>query len=271
MRLATTTTLFSADFETGTGDNVWTANPYGTDNATAGFWVRGDPTAYMANSIQAQLDAIGGTNDLVTGIGGSAAGATGDVDGGKTSTRSVAFTLPAGAASVDATYDFYFAYSNNPAGDYFRFHLVDATNDTILQTLENNTAVGGSLAASWTSTSANLAMHSGKQVYFLAEAADDGGGGIVEAAIDNLIVTATTAAVDEIIGTVYRDFNADGQLTTGATFTEEGIGSVTVTAYDASGASCGSTPKRGRRHLLADAHLRRTRFPAGVYGAACWV
>jgi hypothetical protein len=44
----------------------------------------------------------------------------------------------------------------------------------------------------------------------------------------------------QVSGTVFRDFNADGTRQTGSPIDEIGIGGITVTAYDATGASAGS-------------------------------
>ena len=62
---------------------------------------------------------------------------------------------------------------------------------------------------------------------------------LVEAA--KLLPQASVAlAQAPITGTIYRDFNGDGDLTTTGTVQDIGLADATVTAYDASGAMCGS-------------------------------
>ena len=86
------TTVFSDNFETATG---WTANPSGTDTATTGAWERGDPAATNSSGAKQLGTTVSGVNDLVTGAAAGAAAGDFDIDGGVTSIRSPAITLPA--------------------------------------------------------------------------------------------------------------------------------------------------------------------------------
>ena len=86
------TTVFFDNFETGLG---WTTNPNGTDTATTGQWVRGDP-AGTSSGITLQLGTtVSGVNDLVTGAAAGTGAGSFDVDGGVTSILSPAIALPA--------------------------------------------------------------------------------------------------------------------------------------------------------------------------------
>ncbi len=44
----------------------------------------------------------------------------------------------------------------------------------------------------------------------------------------------------QVSGVVFRDYNANGIRNTGASYNEEGVGNVTVKAYNAAGAEVGS-------------------------------
>ena len=66
------------------------ANAAGTDTATAGQWVRGNPAGTNSGGVK-QLDAtVSGSNDLVTGAAAGASAGDFDVDGGVTSITSAA-------------------------------------------------------------------------------------------------------------------------------------------------------------------------------------
>src|SRR5262249_20339192 len=71
----------------------WVVNPYGKDTATAGAWSRG-----IAKSSTYQLPAWSGESELATGR------SKGDVDGGRTTVRSRAIKLPAGAVDLKLHY-----------------------------------------------------------------------------------------------------------------------------------------------------------------------
>jgi len=55
------------------------------------------------------------------------------------------------------------------------------------------------------------------------------------------VITAATVAPGAITGRVYKDFNGDGSITANGVLTETGVQSVTVTAFDRTGAAVGST------------------------------
>ncbi|HEX5596267.1 MAG TPA: M14 family zinc carboxypeptidase [Micromonosporaceae bacterium] len=178
------TTVWSDTFETSTG---WTRNPNGTDTATSGLWERG--TAQPTNSSGAkQLAPYAGSNDLVTGpLAGTDAGSY-DVDGGVTSARSPAISLPAGK-TINLSLAWYFAHgSNSSSADYFRIRIVHNGGTT---TLFNQAGAATNRNASWAIANLNLTPYAGQSVRILVEAADLSTASLVEAAIDNVTITAT--------------------------------------------------------------------------------
>ncbi|MEV0396636.1 M14 family metallopeptidase [Polymorphospora rubra] len=178
------TTVWSDTFETATG---WTINPNGTDTATSGAWERG--TAQPTNSSGAkQLAPFAGSNDLVTGrLAGTSAGDY-DVDGGVTSAQSPAITLPA-SGTLTLTANWYLAHgSNSSSADYFRISVVH--NGGTTQLLNVNGAASNR-NGTWAAANLNLTPYAGQSVRILVQAADASGASLVEAAVDNVIVTSS--------------------------------------------------------------------------------
>jgi hypothetical protein len=176
-------TVFFDNFETDLG---WTRNPSGTDTATTGLWERGDPEQSTDGTTVTQLGTtVSGTNDLVTArLFGGAVG-TNDVDGGTTSIRSPAITLPA-TGTLTLSFSYYFAHLNNSSSaDFLRVSVVGATTTQVFQELGAATTD----AAAWATTSANISAFAGQTVRILIEAADASTASLVEAAIDDLRIT----------------------------------------------------------------------------------
>nr|WP_239138674.1 M28 family metallopeptidase [Actinoplanes regularis] len=177
----TGTTVWSDDFETAKG---WTAGT--TDTATLGRFERGNPEATSSSGVATQLDAAaGGTYALVTGAAaGSSAGAN-DLDGGVTTLTSPAITLPTGTLTLNLSW--YLAYLNNAtSADYLRVRVVSGTTTTTLLTVS---AAAANKAAAWTAASASLSAYAGQTVRLQVEAADTGTASLIEAAVDNVVIT----------------------------------------------------------------------------------
>lgn len=176
--------VFFDDFESAQG---WIANPNGTDTATTGQWERANPdeTTYSGVVYQ-QGTTVSGSYDLVTaGAAGSSAGAN-DIDGGVTSMRSPNIVLPSGT-DLNLSFSYYLAhYSNSATDDFLRVTVVGNTSQVVLEEL----AAADTDAATWASLNASLNAFAGQTVYILIEAADNGGGSLVEAAIDDVRITA---------------------------------------------------------------------------------
>ncbi|SDY50672.1 aminopeptidase S [Micromonospora pattaloongensis] len=178
-------TVYSDTFETATG---WTANPSGTDTATLGRWERGDPAA-TSSGIATQLGTtVSGSYDLVTGAAAGASAGENDLDGGVSSIRSPAITLPAGGV-LTLSFSWYLAHLNNAtSADYLRVRVVGTTTTTVL----NQLGAASDRAAAWQSASADISGHAGQTVRIVvdaADAADAGTASLVEAAVDDIKIT----------------------------------------------------------------------------------
>jgi carboxypeptidase T len=178
------TTVWSDTFETATG---WTINPSGTDTATLGAWERGAAQATTSSGAK-QLTPYAGSNDLVTGrLAGSAAGDY-DVDGGVTSARSPAVTLPS-SGTLTLSLAWYLAHgSNASSADYLRVSVVHNGGTTALLT---QAGAASNRNGSWAVANLNLSPYAGQSVRILVEAADASGASLVEAAVDNVTITAS--------------------------------------------------------------------------------
>ncbi|WP_219517239.1 M14 family zinc carboxypeptidase [Nonomuraea ceibae] len=174
-------TVYSDTFETATG---WTANPGGTDTATAGQWERGDPEQTDSSGVKQLGTTVSGSNDLVTGRLGGSAG-TYDIDGGVTSIQSPPITLPA-SGTLGLSLSWYLAHgSNASSADYFRVRVVGATTATVV----NQAGAATDRDAAWSVATANLNAFAGQTVRIVVEAADAGTASLVEAAVDDVRIT----------------------------------------------------------------------------------
>ncbi|WP_018791247.1 M14 family zinc carboxypeptidase [Salinispora arenicola] len=178
------TTVWADNFETATG---WTIDPNGTDTATTGQWERGaaQSTSYSGAK---QLTPYAGSNDLVTGrLAGSSVGSH-DIDGGVTSARSPAVSLPS-SGTLTLSLAWYLAhYSNASSADYFRVSVVHSGGTTILL---DQAGAATNRSASWSVASLDLTPYAGQSIQIQVEAADAAGGSLVEAAVDNVTITAS--------------------------------------------------------------------------------
>lgn len=177
------TTVYRDDFEAATG---WAANPSGTDTATSGAWQRGDPAA-TTSGVAIQLGAsVSGSNDLVTGAAAGTSAGANDLDGGVSSIRSPEIALPTGGA-LTLSFSWYLAHLNNATGaDYFRVRIVAGATTTTLFTQAGAATDRG---ASWQSASVSLSGYAGQTVRLLVEAADAATASLVEAAVDDVVIT----------------------------------------------------------------------------------
>jgi hypothetical protein len=175
-------TVFFDAFETNLG---WTVNPNGTDTASTGRWERGDPEATSSSGTKQLGTTVSGVNDLVTArLAGSSAGVN-DIDGGVTSIRSPAITLPT-SGTLTLSFSYYLAHGTNASSaDFLRVRVVGTTTGTVLEELgaaDNDNAV-------WASGTANISAFAGQTVRILIEAADAAGASLVEAAVDDVRIT----------------------------------------------------------------------------------
>jgi Trypsin-like peptidase domain len=176
------TTIYSDTFETSTG---WTTNPNGTDTATTGQWVRGDPAGTSSGGVTLQLGTtVSGVNDLVTGsAAGSSAGAF-DVDGGVTSIQSPAITLPA-TGTLTLRFSWYLAHLNNASSaDFFHVQIVGASTTTVFSQVGS----AANRAGAWGTATANLSSFAGQTIRIRIEAADASTGSLIEAGVDDVSI-----------------------------------------------------------------------------------
>jgi hypothetical protein len=174
--------VFSDDFET---DKGWVVNPAATDTATTGRWERAVPQATTSTGTKQLGTANSGTRNLVTGATAGAAAGDNDIDGGVTTIQSPVIAIPAGG-TVTLSLAFYFAHlTNSSIDDFFRVQIVGATTQTVLQEL-------GSTAnddAVWLTQSVDISAFAGQSVRIVISAADNAGGSLVEAGVDDVVIT----------------------------------------------------------------------------------
>ncbi|HCT78224.1 MAG TPA: zinc carboxypeptidase [Micromonosporaceae bacterium] len=177
------TTVWSDTFETATG---WTVNPNGTDTATTGQWERGDPEATTSSGAKQLGTTVSGVNDLVTGrLAGTGAGAF-DIDGGTTSIRSPAVTLPA-SGTLNVSMSWYLAHgSNSSSADFFRVSIVHNGGTTVLFT---QAGAATNRNGAWATGTWNISAYAGQSVRILVSAADASGASLVEAGVDDVKIT----------------------------------------------------------------------------------
>jgi hypothetical protein len=178
------TTVFADDFEGNTG---WTTNASSTDTATTGAWQRGDPAGTTSGGTTLQLGTTTtGTNDLVTGAAAGASAGENDIDGGVTSIRSPAITLPT-TGTLTLSAQWYLAHLNNASSaDFFRISVVTSSGTTVVF---QQAGAASNRAGAWGPATANLTSFAGQSVRILVEAADGGTGSLVEAGVDDVRIT----------------------------------------------------------------------------------
>jgi subtilisin family serine protease len=175
--------VFSDDFESANG---WTTNGGGGDTATTGQWLRGDPQATSSGGVSLQLgNTTSGVNGLITGpLAGSSAGVH-DVDNGVTTIRSPLITLPSG--SLTLTFNWYLAHLNNSSSaDFFRVRIVTGSSSTIIGTASG---AATNRAGSWSTANLSLNSFAGQTIRVQFEAADLSGASLVEAGVDDVVIT----------------------------------------------------------------------------------
>jgi hypothetical protein len=178
-----TVTVFSDGFESNTG---WIVNPSGTDNATTGIWQRGDPDQTSSGAIMQLGSCAGGANCLVTGLAAGGSVGANDVDSGVTSIASPEIDLPS-SGTLSLSFAYYFAHlTNATSADFLRVTVVSSTSSQVVfQELGAATTDG----ASYATATANLTSFAGQTIRILVQAADASTGSLIEASVDNVVVT----------------------------------------------------------------------------------
>ncbi|MFG2084646.1 MULTISPECIES: M28 family peptidase [unclassified Spirillospora] len=175
-------TVYSDDLESGTS---WTADPGGTDSATAGTWERGTPQPTSWSGTSLQLSAAGGSGALTTGAAAGSGAGSYDLDGGTSSIRSAEIPLPAGTRTL--SFAWYLAHlDNSSSSDFLRVSVVGPNGST---TVLNQAGAATNRSGNWQTHSADVSAYAGQTVRILVEAADAGTGSLVEAGLDNITIT----------------------------------------------------------------------------------
>lgn len=228
--------VFADDFE---ADHGWTVGAAG-DAATSGIWLRANP---VGTTYQTEDDHTPdpGTLCFVTG-NGAAGGAPGDqdVDGGRTSLLSPVIDL-SGATWARLTYERWFVDATNTDDNLWVYLSNDGgATWTVLERLQ-------ATASPWTTATfpdlgSVLPLTDQMRLKFAPE--DIGSGSLVEAALDDLVITAVyasaTAAPATTPGaaTAVRLLPARPNPAAGATaltFALPTAGGVSLDVFDASG------------------------------------
>ena len=129
---------------------------------------------------------VSGTNDLVTGrLAGASAGA-GDIGGGTKSIRSPAITLPA-SGTLNVSLSWYLAHGSNATNaDFFRVRIVHNGGTTVLFT---QAAAATDRDVVWATGTWNISAYAGQAVRVQIDAADAATASLVEAGVDDLLIT----------------------------------------------------------------------------------
>jgi hypothetical protein len=174
--------VFSDDFE---ADRGWQVNPNGTDTATTGQWARANPQGTNSGGVKQVDVTTSGVNALVTGpLAGASAGVN-DIDGGVTSIRSPAITLPA-TGTLTLTFNQYLAHGNNATNaDFLRVTVQGPSSSSVVF---QRIGAAVNLNGAYVSASASLNAFAGQTVRLLIEAADAGTASLVEASIDDVVI-----------------------------------------------------------------------------------
>lgn len=180
---------FSDDFET---DKGWTVNASGSDTASTGRWERGDPqetVSTYSDQVKQLGTTVSGSNALSTGRASGSAYGDNDLDGGATSVRSPALTVPAGGS---LTFSYNVAHGDNSsAEDYLRVSVVAGSATTkVFEKL----GAAAEVAGSWKTATVDLSAYAGRSVTLLISAADAAGGSLFEAQVDDVKVTGASGA-----------------------------------------------------------------------------
>jgi subtilisin family serine protease len=178
-----TVTVYSDNFDT---VNNWTPNPSGTDTATTGRWERGDPEQTVSGSVMQLGTCASGSFCLVTGAASLGSVGGNDIDGGLTSIASPSINLPS-TGTLTLSFAYYMAHLNNAtSADFLRVMVVSATSS---QVAVQEVGAANTDGASYATASANISAFAGQTVRILVQAADAATGSLVEASVDNVLIT----------------------------------------------------------------------------------
>ena len=213
--LGANTIAFSDNFESNLG---WTVNALGLDTATAGIWNRMAPQQTSSAGLIAQPGSTTSPTQcwVTDGNAGASAGDF-DVDNGSTSLYSPVFDL-SGAESAVLSYQRWFSNHAGAEPNLDVFTVDITSNGTTWVNAQTIGPAGALTQGGWVPSSFNaedfVALTSTMRLRFTAS--DLNAGSLVEAAIDDVSVTARTCAIAP--PACSGDINGDG-FTNAADFT----------------------------------------------------
>ena len=165
----------------------WVRDPFGTDTATSGTWAVANPQPTRTSAGKMQRGAtVSGRRALVTGAAAGAKASSNDVDGGSTTIRSHAISLPADPADVgDLTFSWTFAHNAKASADDALRVIVEAEDGTSTTVFE---VLGSPVTevATWRTAIVDVDAWAGQAIHLVIEAVDGGSGSLVEAEIDDV-------------------------------------------------------------------------------------
>lgn len=219
--------IWKDDFESNRG---WTINANNNDTATTGQWQVADPEPTSGDGIVVQPgDAAGGQRALVTGAAAGGSVGAFDIDGGTTSATSPTVQLPSNGSAALA-FDYFFAHLNNATtDDFFRVSVIDGSNTS---TLFEQRGAASPRAGRWQRVNQNLDRFAGRNIRLLVEAADAGSGSLVEAGVDNILITGQGGSEPVTLSiSDARVSEADGSATVTVSLSRAASSAVTVLAF----------------------------------------
>jgi len=175
-----TRTVYAESFEDGTN---WTTGP---DSASAGSFSVADPEATRFFGVEVQPgSASDGAQALVTDARAGSSASTYDVDNGTVQAQSPVINLPAG--TIELSLDWFFGKAGwFDRSDQFSINVSGPAGTETVISLDGRT----NRSATWTTATVDLSNFAGQSVQIMVAAADNGFGTIVEAGIDNIVITA---------------------------------------------------------------------------------
>jgi hypothetical protein len=278
--VAPTDTVIDDAFESASG---WTVGA-GDDDATTGIWIRAEPvgTTYSGYQIQPEYDHTPDPSQICFVTGNAGAGepaGTADVDDGKTTLFSPVYDLH-NYMAVTVSYWVWYSNNrgNNPGQDTW---VVEVTaNGTDWVALENTTE---STMEAWVQRSFLLDDHIDltDQVRFRFVASDEGAASLVEAAVDDFLISGTYAVftgVESVPGAIVYEnrleltrpnpFRAETRIT----YQLARPGRVDLRVYDVAGRLVMTLVEgrvdAGRHHVVWEGrNVSGNRVASGVYFA----
>jgi glucose/arabinose dehydrogenase len=178
--------VFNDTFES---DRGWTLTG-GENSASTGLWQRGNPqpTVNAGGPLQSGY-CQGGNNCLITGLAAGTSNGANDVDGGQTSIQSRPISLPPTSRPLTLSFGVYFGHNDNAgSSDLIRVRVIGENG--VPQTVWARGGFAADVAGRWGTRTASLDAWQGQSVQIRIDAVDADSGALIEAGVDNVVITA---------------------------------------------------------------------------------